>query len=551
MPLSEGKVLARACLFNDRRHTNLPSFKVEGDGVDRERARLSRAREATVARLAEIERTVEERVGMAEAGIFMAQRMMVEDDGLFDKIDREVIQGGLNAEMAVAKVLDAYETMVSGVDDEYIKERATDIGEIKRRLLDVLRNMNPALQCGGSDHCQRGRDRIVVAEELTPSLTVDLDTEHTIGFVTERGGPGSHAAILARALGIPAVSGVKGIHSLVVCGAEVLIDGSTGTVVVWPSEDTVHRYAGLDRAGRAERAPVAPVAGFRVMANISHAGEVDDALRFQAEGIGLYRTEFEFLREGRALTEEEQFERYARVVEAVRPQAVTFRLLDIGGDKAAAFLNLPKEENPYLGFRGSRLLLGRPALLRDQARALARASRLGSVNAMYPMVTGLDQLRRLKALFADAIRDLEPGDLRQGVMFEVPSACLEARAILAEADFASIGTNDLIQYLFAVDRNNELVAADYCPDHEVLWALIADLAAAARAIGRPLSVCGEVAANPAYVHRIAEAGITRVSVSPRLIPRARLAAQRLASDRSLGASGRRVSGSATETGSVV
>ncbi|HEO70355.1 MAG TPA: phosphoenolpyruvate--protein phosphotransferase, partial [Candidatus Hydrogenedentes bacterium] len=407
----------------------------------------------------------------------------------------------------------------------YIRERATDIGEVKRRLLDVLANMNPSLQCTGFGHCRRGKDRIVVAEELTPSLTVDLDTEHTKAFVTERGGPGSHAAILARALAIPAVSSIRNIHSMISCGTEALIDGDKGEVYVWPSEKTLGRYPALQKTAHSAIEPVAPVPELVVMANISRHADAQPAVAMQAEGIGLYRTEFEFFAANRWLSEDEQYERYARVVEALNPHPVTFRLLDIGGDKSLPYMDLPNEENPYLGFRGSRLLLDRADLFNPQARAVARAAAHGAVRVMYPMVVDVDQFRKLRRAFEKATADMDPPDIAQGVMFEVPSACLQARELLAEADFGSIGTNDLVQYLFAVDRNNDRVAYDYVPDRPVLWRLLETLVKASEDAGKDLSLCGEMATDPRYLKRLIECGIRAVSVSTRMIPQVRMMAR--------------------------
>jgi phosphotransferase system enzyme I (PtsI) len=250
-----------------------------------------------------------------------------------------------------------------------------------------------------------------------------------------------------------------------------------------------------------------------------------DAVRHQAEGIGLYRTEFEFLAAGRILNEEEQLERYVAALKAMSGRRVCFRLLDVGADKGATFFNLPQEDNPYLGFRGSRLLLNRTDLLRHQARALARASIHGPVDVLYPMVVSVEQFLKLRELFCSSVADITPGELRHGVMFEVPAACLQARELLEVADFGSIGTNDLIQYLFAVDRNNALVAHDYTPDSPVLWSVVAQVARAAAETGRAVSVCGEAANNPRFLPTLKKLGLTTLSVSPRFIPELRLAAR--------------------------
>ncbi len=391
-------------------------------------------------------------------------------------------------------------------------------------MLDVLRNMNPTLQCGDKEHCQRGKDRIVIAEELTPRLTMELDTEHTLGFITEKGGVGSHAAILARSLGIPAISGISDIHSKVLCGTEVLLDGDSGTVFIWPSEETIARYPSIGVREKTLPPAIQPIKGFTVMASISRSHEADLAETMQAEGIGLYRTEFEFLAQDRLLTEDEQYELYTSVVRKMNGKSVYLRLLDIGGDKDAPFLDLPSEENPYLGLRGARLLLARPDLLAAQARAVTRASAHGPVHVLYPMIINLHQFLTLRKSFMEAVRDMDVSNLKHGVMFEVPSACLEAEAILNQTDFASIGSNDLIQYLFAVDRNNELVAADYRSDHGAFWQVLDMLNRAAARTGKPISLCGELAGCPQHLEQLMNYGLTSVSVSSRLIPGVRIAA---------------------------
>ncbi len=523
LPISDGIAVGEVCLFNERRHEDLPVYGVAQEAKERERQRLIDAVAVVVERIDVLTDEVAERVGPVEAEIFQAQKAILGDPGLKEQMLKVLDTTGANAEFAVSRTLDDYENRIQAVDNEYIKERATDIGEIRRRILDVLRNMSPALQCTGQKHCRRGRDRIIVAEELTPSLTVEMDVRHTIGFVTERGGSTSHAAILARALGVPAISGIEGIRSRVACGTELLLNGTTGEVVMWPGAQTLAQYPALGRGIATVPNAVAPVADLKVMANISLAAEVAEAAAMQAEGIGLYRTEFEFIAAGRMLDEDEQFERYHSVVTAMAGRPVTFRLLDIGGDKAAPFFGLPVEPNPYLGLRGSRLLLARPELFRAQVRALARVSAEGPVSVMYPMVVDRDQFLALKAVFLEATADLDAERILHGVMFEVPSACLRASEILEVADFGSVGTNDLVQYLFAADRNNELVAHDCDPDRPVFWSLISDIVRAAKKTGRPLSVCGEAAGDLALLAKFVDAGVQTVSVSARRVPDVRLA----------------------------
>ena len=522
LTMSGGVALGVACLVNEDRHNALPVYRVAGDAqIEREIARLHEAVEASARRLDAFYQEVLLRIGKAEAEIFSAQKMILQDLSLRNRIVRE-IREGLNAEGAILRVFEHYEEKMRQVDNALIRERATDVGEMRVRLLDALRNMDPAAaQCRDDHRCRHARRRILVAEELTPGMTIDLDGDTICGFLTERGGRNSHAAILARAMGIPAVCGVQDIHRMVLCGTELLLDGATGEVVVWPSAHTLSQLKCELSVSPQMLAPAPPVAGYQVMANISLLSEIDDALRMEAEGIGLFRTEFAFMARGRALSEDEQYEMYAAALRAMDGRPVYFRLLDLGGDKPADFLNLPHEPNPCLGFRGSRLLLGQPALLRTQARALARASEFGPTFVMYPMIVDVNQFLALRNLFDEAVRGLPTENIRHGVMFEVPAACLQARELFEVADFGSIGTNDLTQYLYAVDRDNALVAYDYNPDRPAFWEVIRWIAEAAEASGKPLSVCGEMAGEGRLLPQLLNIGIRSISVSARLIPQLR------------------------------
>lgn len=522
LALSKGCAVANVCLFNEKRHSNLPIYKIPGDGIAHEVERVQRAIEIAGKKLDAIRSKVEQRIGHAEAEIFVAHRMILDDPELLKAVRKHIETDNINAEAAITNVLDSYEAKIQALDDEYIRERATDFGEIKRRLLDVLGNMQPELQCD-REHCQKGKNRIVIAEELTPSLTVDIDPDATLGFITERGGVNSHAAILARALGIPAVSAIQGIRDHVGCGTNVLVNGTTGEVILWPTAETVVRELGTEPRVPGEPKAVGPVEGLAVMGNVNLLSDVELCLKMKAEGIGLYRTEFEIIAEGRFLTEDELFERYSTAVELMDGRKTVFRLFDIGSDKSLPFMNIPEEENPSLGLRGTRLLLDRADVLRTQARALARASKGREIHVMYPMIIEASQFLKIRDIFDDAIKDIPRGEIRQGIMFEVPSACLQARELFEVADFASIGTNDLTQYLFAVDRDNELVSYDYSPNRTVFWNLIKDIADAAHDAGKHLSVCGEMAGDPEYVTKLVEAGIEAVSVTARRIPQVRLA----------------------------
>ena len=260
------------------------------------------------------------------------------------------------------------------------------------------------------------------------------------------------------------------------------------------------------------------------MANIGLATDAADALEMKAEGVGLYRTEIELIAAGRLPSEDELTARFATVQEAMGERTIVYRLPDVGSDKPLPFLSMPKEDNPALGWRGARLLLEMPDMIRLTVRAAARAARKGRLHILYPMIADVGQFLRLKSVCVASLADLDIGEVRHGVMFEVPAACLQAEAILQEADFGSIGTNDLIQYLYAVDRNNAQVAGDFDPSKPVLWSVMATVVQAARRLGRDVAVCGEVGADPAFVPRLIELGIDTVSVSARAIPSVRTAA---------------------------
>lgn len=525
--ISEGAAHARAFVLDAHASDAIPYYRIEPGRVEAEQQRLRDAMASVEGDLEKVKALATERVGAAHANIFLAQQLMLMDPELQRQMMSAISDDFINAEAALDRTLDMYEGLLSEVDNEYISERASDLGEIRRRVLGALGDSTSTVRDARfRELFALDEPRIIVARELTPGETVGLNPEKVLGFVTERGGNASHAAILARSLGIPAVSGIEGICDRVNPGQEILVNGDAGEVVLWPSAATIAMCPASRSKGIAGQEVISPIPGFQVYANISHPPEVREVCRQQAEGIGLYRTEIEFLLHDRLLNEDEQYERYAEVVSAMEGRPVYIRLLDFGADKHPRFLNLPQEENPCLGYRGARLLQNEPALLRTQARALARASVHGTVWVMYPMIVDLMQYVILREMFRQFTEDLPCGEMKHGVMFEVPSACLEAEALLSLADFGSIGSNDLFQYLFAVDRNNERVSYDYNPDRPVFWSLLESIAQAARRAGKPLSLCGEMGSRPEFIPRLMQMGISTVSVSPTLVGLARVAAQR-------------------------
>ncbi len=526
-PLSRGVAVARVCLFNDTIHRRPVFFNINEADVEKEKKRVKEAFARAESNTDKIKKEAEKNIGPSEAAIFSAHIMMLKDRTLRKKIFEAIENKHLNAEAAVKDIFDEYEARLSSVENKYVRERVSDISEIKKGILSSLGESTPTFNCQEQSYCVRGRNRIVVAEEMTPQFTMNMDKAKVAAFLTERGGKTSHAAILARALGIPAVSGLKGIHSLLDCGKEVAVDGEKGEVIINPSEETVSALREKEGKNFKTLSKVAPVEKVRVFANINTYQDLEEAIEMDAEGVGLYRTEFEFIVSGKILSEEEQYERYVKIIKKMGGKPVYFRALDLGSDKPAPGLKYMREENPALGLRGARLLESNLKLLKTQARALARASAEGKAHVMIPMIVSSRQFTDIKKEFFSAIEDIKESNISFGAMFEVPSACLDAREILKESHFASIGSNDLIQYLFAVDRNNDSVAYAYDPDREVFWNLLRSIADAASEWDRPISICGEIAAEPKYLEKILDSGISTVSVSPRFIPEVRSSASAL------------------------
>jgi phosphoenolpyruvate-protein kinase (PTS system EI component) len=455
--------------------------------------------------------------------------MMLIDGAFQAQLDKDIEDTGHSAEHAVSAVLNRCKAQLAGADSDYLQQRVADICEIEADLLSYLNRDRRCRRCADAvgcsvRRCRLGNDHILVARELTASLPLETD-QHTLGFIVEQGGPNSHAVILARALRRPVVGNIHNPFSSVPMGAAVLIDGNRGEVILNPSEPTRARY----RAAPADRARQlrlsTPVAGLEVLANIGRSSDIGDALAAGAEGVGLYRTEMEVLVAGKLLGEAEQTARYSEVVRAMRGRPVCIRLLDLGQDKSAAWI----DADPQSGsLRGARLLLARPELLRTQARALARACVHGPVQVLYPMITGVEQFLELRSLFEQAVADLQPVRVRHGVLFEVPSACLRARQLIEAADFGCIGTNDLIQYLFATSRGGGDSASHAALETDaLLWELIQTLSRSAEQAGKPMTICGELAGNPDLVRRIMQSGVRMISTSPSRIAGVRRALQEI------------------------
>nr|MBS0019295.1 phosphoenolpyruvate--protein phosphotransferase [Gammaproteobacteria bacterium] len=523
IPVAPGIARGRVCFLQ-------PAFSSQAGSAQclvSESERLTEALSWLIERLQRLAADVTVQLG-AEAGeIFWAQQMILEDPALREALLDHVECKALPAEQAVAREFERCRRKLARSPWASLRERAADFGELERALLDRLRHRTPRLRCSDRANCTMGgcplhHDHILVAEELTPALAVEADPQ-TVGFLVERSARNSHAAILARALNLPTVSGIKGLFDAVPLEAECVIDGGTGELIVHPCPATVHAYELLRASSTLCVQMTEPVPALQVMATIDRPINVREAVAAGADGIGLTRTEMVALAKGGLPGEVEQEAQYREIVEAMSGKPAYVRLWDLGCDKAPVAISLGLDTSLH-GCRGARYLLRQPELLRTQARALARASQAHPIHVVYPMVSDPQQYTALRSLFQHAIADLPEARLYHGIMFEIPSACLQARELFDIIDFGCIGTNDLIQYLFAIDRADETADFERLFDSPVLWRLIAGLVRAAEAVGKPLSICGELAGEPRYTQRILDAGIKALSATPRRIAGVRRAA---------------------------
>lgn len=522
--ISSGRVAGPVCLYSAERHKAVPEYSLTTqDAIQQELLRYEDVLVQCSNELNRIASDVAETVGQAESEIFLTQKHIMNDPKVVTAIKQMVTEEKKNVEWAISDVMSSYEEKFASLDNQYLRERASDIGEIRRRLLSRLSDRKSGFACHGHENCLHGENRIIVAEELTPDMVVHMNLERVMGFVTEHGGITSHAAIIARSLGIPAVSGIPGIMDYVKCGDSLLIDGDDGEVYFNPEPEVVSALVPIEPVQSEVICVLGSPAGMSVYANASTLDDVRHAWTVGADGIGLFRTEILYIKSGKLVSEDEQFEYYSKVVNMMQGKPITFRMLDAGGDKPLPFMRIRQEANPYLGWRGSRFLLGNPDIFQTQVRALGKVSRFAKIKILFPMVVDVAQLTELldvaKAALTEVQSDLN--NIEFGAMFEVPSAFLQATKIFEQVDFGSIGSNDLIQYLFAIDRTNELVSQDYDPEHPVLWELLGSLSNVAQQVRKPLSICGELAGREGMPTRLLDLGIRALSISPRLIPRVR------------------------------
>ncbi|HVS53434.1 MAG TPA: phosphoenolpyruvate--protein phosphotransferase [Opitutaceae bacterium] len=513
-----------------RSDVEVPGYQVEPENRIEEVARFDRALVVTRQQISKIKNEVEKNIGPEEAAIFDAHLMVLEDQALIGETIREFESTGRNIETCFNKVSSRYIKAFSEIDDEYLRERSGDLKDVAQRVLQNL------LGQAETSLSRLADQRVVVASEITPSDSATLDRAAALAIVTDSGSKTSHAVIVARSMKIPAVVGVRNLTSRVQNGDWVVVDGYDGVVILNPSEGTLFRYGKIlerkksfeVRLLEANREPATTLDGVAVslMANIEKTDEVAKVKSFFADGVGLYRTEFLFLNSARLPSEQEQFIAYKSVVEAMAPRPVVIRTLDLGGDKPmAGHADLfPKEDNPFMGFRAIRFCLEHQDIFKDQLRAILMASAHGKVRLMYPMISGNEELARANALLGECMSELKargvPFDeqLEIGAMIEIPSAAATADLLAKECAFFSIGTNDLIQYLLAIDRVNDRIAHLYEPTHPAVIRTLKHIVDEARQEKIPVGVCGEMAGDPVFAPLLLGLGVDSLSMSPAWLP---------------------------------
>ena len=489
---------------------------------DAELARYQAAKEAAVAQLQELYEKALQEVGQANAAIFEIHQMMLEDEDYQESVEHMICTQQVNAEYAVAVTGDHFSQLFANMEDEYMRGRAADVKDISERVLTVLQG-----QSGGS--VQFSEPVILVADDLAPSETVQLEKDKVLSFVTVHGSLNSHTAILARTMGIPALIGCPVPLDATVDGKMGVVDGNTGKLYVDPEPAFLEQMKQKQLEEQEKKQLLQALKGkdnvtldgqhILLYANIGNTKDLAAVLQNDAGGIGLFRSEFIYLERDHYPTEEEQFQIYRTVAETMGGKRVIIRTLDIGADKQCDYFELEKEDNPALGYRAIRICLTRPEVFKTQLRALFRASAYGKVAIMYPMITSVQEVRQIRQIAEEVKQELQEqgiriGEPEQGIMIETPAAVIISDLLAKEVDFFSIGTNDLTQYTLAIDRQNSMLDAFYDTHHPAVLRMIRMVVEQAHAAGIWAGICGELGADPALTKTFLEMGVDELSVSP-------------------------------------
>ncbi|MDU4337272.1 MAG: phosphoenolpyruvate--protein phosphotransferase [Staphylococcus lugdunensis] len=525
---SDGVAIAKAYLLVE---PDLSFTNEKITDIDAEINKFKNAVEASKIELTKIRNNAEKQLGADKAAIFDAHLLVLDDPELIQPIEDKISNEKVNAPQALNEVTSQFITIFESMDNEYMKERAADIRDVSKRLLAHILGVelpNPSII---------DESVVIVGNDLTPSDTAQLNKDFVQGFVTNIGGRTSHSAIMSRSLEIPAVVGTKSITHQVKQGDMIIVDGITGDVIIDPTEDELIAYQHkrerffedkkeLQKLRDAETVSLDGIHA-ELAANIGTPDDLYGVIENGAEGIGLYRTEFLYMGRDQMPTEDEQFEAYKKVLETMKDKRVVVRTLDIGGDKELPYLNLPKEMNPFLGYRAIRLCLDQPDIFRPQLRALLRASAYGKLNIMFPMVATINEFRDAKALLLEEKEKLKneghdvSDDIELGIMVEIPSTAALADIFAKEVDFFSIGTNDLIQYTMAADRMSERVSYLYQPYNPAILRLVKQVIEASHKEGKWTGMCGEMAGDETAIPLLLGLGLDEFSMSATSILKAR------------------------------
>ncbi|MGX7775436.1 phosphoenolpyruvate--protein phosphotransferase [Limosilactobacillus fermentum] len=526
---SDGIGIAPAYLLVD---PDLSYDKVKVDDTAAEYTRVEKAFQDSIEELTQIKENAKDRLGEEELGVFDAHIAILSDPEMLGQIKDDIENNHTGAEEAVDKVTTAFADMLAAMtDNAYMQERAADVKDVAKRAMSHLLGKQLPNIAGINSPV------VIVAHEITPSDTSQMDAKFVKGIVTDLGGRTSHAAIMSRTLRIPAIVGSNEITTSVEHGQMMIVDGLNGDAIIDPSDDQVKEYEAKAEAFEAERAEWAKLVDapsvskdgkeFEIAANIGTPDDTEDAVKQGADGVGLFRSEFLYMDNDHMPSEDEQFEAYKKAVVGMNGKPVVVRTMDIGGDKPLDYMPLPKEENPFLGYRAIRICLDRPELFKTQLRALVRASEFGPVSIMFPMIATVAELRQAKAIFEEAKAEVQkdhPGlgdDVKIGMMIEIPLAALNAAQLAKEVDFFSIGTNDLIQYSFAADRGNEAVSYLYQPLNPAFLSLVKHVITSAHENGAKAAMCGEMAGDEMALPLLMGMGLDEYSMSATSILRTR------------------------------
>ncbi len=497
--------------------------------ADCEKERLLNGREKSKEQLLKIREKTAQKLGEDKAAIFDGHITLLEDEDLFDEVVDIIKDEEICAEAALQRGIDDYCDMLANLEDEYLRERAADLRDIGKRWLYNVAGVE-ILDLGSLPP-----NTVIAAKDLTPSDTAQIDLQNVVAFITEIGGKTAHSSIMARSLELPAVVGTGNICSLVKSGDNVIVDALKGDIIINPTAEEVAKYQEKREAFFAEKELLKQLKdkeaiskdGVKVgaWANIGSPKDIDGVLRNGAQGIGLYRTEFLFMNNDRFPTEDEQFEAYKIVAEKMEGKPVTIRTMDIGGDKSLPYMQLPKEENPFLGWRAIRVCLDRPEILKTQFRALLRASAFGYIKIMLPMIMDITEIRRARAILEECKAELRAEgakfdeNIALGIMVETPAVAFRARSFAEEVDFFSIGTNDLTQYTLAVDRGNENISHLYNTYNPTVLEAIRMAIKGAHEAGITISMCGEFAGDENATAILFGMGLDAFSMSAISVPR--------------------------------